>query len=239
MKHIVLFSGGAASSVAASLVAQEFPADTLLLHTPTFSEDADSDRFREEVAAHIGLPITDQSDGRSVWDLIEQYSALPSYWMPFCTQTLKIAQMEKFVKALDEDYALYYGYTPNEWRRLQKVSARSEVIGRKVRFPLAERNISGEECKRIITEDWGLLLPRTYRFLAHNNCVPCFKGGKRHFYNVWKYYPAEFQRAIDAEEYTGHTVFKDKSLTELAAEWQSGKQPRGYEDDTRPCACAF
>jgi hypothetical protein len=240
MKHIVLFSGGAASSCAAFFVTREHPDDTVLLHTPTYSEDADSDRFRSEVAAFIGLPITEQADGRDVWGLIEQYCALPSYFMPFCTETLKIAQMEKFIKRMDEDYTVYYGYTPDEWRRVQKVSARAEVAGRKVRFPIIERGISGEECQRIIREDWRICLPRAYRCLDHNNCVPCFKGGKRHFYNVWKHYPAEFRRVVQAEEYTGHTVFKDKSLAELAAEWQGGGKPRGLDEtDNRPCMCAF
>ena len=67
LKHIVMFSGGAGSSLVAKLVADEFGKEnTILLHTPTYAESPDADRFRQQVADYIGLPITVQEDGRSL-----------------------------------------------------------------------------------------------------------------------------------------------------------------------------
>jgi diphthamide synthase (EF-2-diphthine--ammonia ligase) len=73
MKHIVLFSGGAASSYAAYLVSQKHKKeDIILLHTPTHSEDKDSDRFRKEVSNYLEIPITEESYGMNIWELIEK-----------------------------------------------------------------------------------------------------------------------------------------------------------------------
>jgi hypothetical protein len=74
--------------------------------------------------------------------------------------------------------------------------------------------------KTIIKEDWKICLPETYKYLRHNNCIPCFKGGIGHFKRVWRYYPEYFQKAVDKENQIGKTVFKEQSLTEYAKDWQ-------------------
>jgi 3'-phosphoadenosine 5'-phosphosulfate sulfotransferase (PAPS reductase)/FAD synthetase len=61
IKHVVMFSGGAASSVMAKIVADKYPGDTILLHTPTGAEHEDADRFRAQVANYIGcLSLTSE-----------------------------------------------------------------------------------------------------------------------------------------------------------------------------------
>ena len=111
MKHIVLFSGGAGSSYTAYLVTKEQKKeDIILLHTPTYSEHNEADRFRNDVSNFLGIEITKEADGRNIWQLIDDRKALPSYFMPFCTQQLKMKQTEKFLKKMNEDYILYIGY---------------------------------------------------------------------------------------------------------------------------------
>lgn len=140
MKHIVLFSGGAASSYVAYLVAQEQrKEDIILLHTATYSEHKDADRFRNEVAEYLDLKIKNVADGRNIWELIDDNQCLPSQFIPFCTRILKQEQSEKFYKTLNEDYILYFGYGVEEWRRVQKQTVRFESIGRKSRYPVFEK----------------------------------------------------------------------------------------------------
>jgi 3'-phosphoadenosine 5'-phosphosulfate sulfotransferase (PAPS reductase)/FAD synthetase len=87
MKHIVQFSGGAASSYVAWLIAQkEKKEDITLLFHDTKIEHEDATRFRTQVADFIGLPITEISDGRDLWELIDYNNALPSSFIPFCTR---------------------------------------------------------------------------------------------------------------------------------------------------------
>lgn len=103
MNHIVLFSGGAASSYMASIVMLEHVFDNeevILLHTPTYAEHPDADRFRKQVSEHIGLPITIQADGRSLWELIDDRKAIPREGLPFCTQQLKQRQTIKYLNKL-------------------------------------------------------------------------------------------------------------------------------------------
>lgn len=237
MKHIVLFSGGAASAYVAWLVAQEQKKeDIILLHTPTYSEHPDADRFRKQVSDYIGIPITTAEDGRNIWDLIIQKQCLPSFHIPYCTQVLKQIPRVKYLKTIEKLYTIYIGFGPDEYRRVQKMTARDEWP---MSFPLFEKNISGEEVKRIIRQEWKICLPEPYLYLEHNNCIPCFKGGKAHFFKVWKYYPNEFQKAVEAEIYTGHTVFKDITLPQLALKWRLRGEQENLFDEETPCLCAF
>ncbi len=245
MKQIVMFSGGASSSYLAYLVVKEYGREnTILLHTPTYAEDPDADRFRAEVADYLGMEITVQEDGRSLWELIEENSVLPSFHIPYCTRILKIEQSRKFYKKLKEageDFVVHFGYGPEEWRRVQKQTIRFEKEGLKSRSMIFEKQINNEELKRIIQEEWKIELPITYRYLKHNNCIPCFKGGKGHFKQVAKYYPEQFKRAMTLEKDKESYVFKDCTLQDLWDEVQASKNQLTFLEDEDvwgiPCDC--
>ena len=120
MKHVVLFSGGAASSYVAYLLTQDESIDKkdiVLLHTPTLSECADSEKFRLKVARYLKLPMTVWGRGEDIWDCIDRNSAIPGQFMPFCTQQLKQQMKEqyyKYLKSIGEDWIEYVGYGPEE-----------------------------------------------------------------------------------------------------------------------------
>lgn len=246
MKHVVLFSGGAASSYVAYILKQDEKIDNkdiVILHTPTLSEVEDSEKFRLKVARYLKIPMTVWGRGEDIWDLIDRYTAIPGQFMPFCTQMLKQQMKEeyfKYLKSIGEEWIEYVGYGPDEWRRVQKATARNEMMKRQVRFPLFEMKISNEECKRIIRDEWKIELPSSYQTLKHNNCIPCFKGGKEYFKAIWRYYPNEYERAAVKEEETGHKVFKDISLRELAERFKNDKEWNDSQfqiADFLPCEC--
>jgi hypothetical protein len=241
LKHIVQFSGGASSSYVAYLVAKEHGKEnTVLLFHDTKAEHPDAYRFRQEVSDYIGIPITEVSDGRDLWQVIWDHHSLPSHHIPFCTFDLKLTPGEKYLRELCSPFIVYNGFGPDEWRRVQRATARGLHNSRTVKSLLFERSISSSECKRIITEEWGIRLPITYEHLEHNNCIPCFKGGKWHFYQVMRHYPEQFQKAIEAEERIGHTVFQDVSLKELMEIWKNNP-PKSTEKAgvqlALPCEC--
>jgi hypothetical protein len=242
MKQIVMFSRGRTSSYLAWLVAQEYGAEnTILLHTPTYAESPDADRFGEEVAQYIGLSITTQAHGKSLWELIEDNNCLPSFHIPFCTTELKIKQSRKYWKTMQEDYTVHFGYGAGEWRRVQKQSTRLQSEGIKSKYLIFDRQIQEEQIGNIIRKEWKICLPETYRFLQHNNCIPCFKGGKGHFVAVAKYYPEQFLRAMALEKKIGHTVFKDCTLEDIWNKVQDGKLQESMFDDYEsiPCMCSM
>lgn len=239
MKHIVLFSGGAASSYVAWLVKNEIAKsgeEVVLLHTPTYAEHPDADRFRKQVAEYIGIPITVAEDGRDLWTAIWQENCLPSFHIPWCTRVLKQIPREKWMKAnADPSDPVYIGFGKEEYRRVQKAVVHYE----NPRFPIYEKQIESDEVKRIIRQEWKICLPEPYLYLEHNNCIPCFKGGKGHFYKVWKHYPQYFVKAVEAENAIGHTIFKDISLPQLALGWQLRGEQEELFDAEIPCLCAF
>jgi hypothetical protein len=236
-----MFSGGATSSYMSWLVAQEHgKQDVILLHTPTYSEHEDADRFREQVSDYIGLPMTPQADGRDIWQLIDDNKCLPSDRFPFCTRILKLEQRIKFCEKLKEDYILYYGLDVDEYLRAQNLYVKSLVYGVTVKFPLIEKLIKGRDAKKIITDEWHICLPEPYKHLKHNNCIPCFKAGIKEWRKYWLYYPDRFYKAVDKERQIGHTVFKGISLLELVEVWERN-QEQGLDipETSIPCMCSF
>jgi len=242
MKHIVLYSGGANSAYTAWLVNQGHHADTILLHTPTYSEHPDADRFRKQFADLLELPITIQADGRNIWQLIEDEHYVPSDRTPFCSRILKAEQSMKYFNSMNEDFIVYLGYDYSEWRRAQKTSARYQHQGIIVDYPLFKAGIGSDQAKTFIRDTLKVCLPQPYLYIDHNNCLPCFRGSKQHFYQVWKYYPEYFEKAEKAEKAEcriGYTVFQGKSLTQLRHEWEAQIPMFKDEDDLRPCMCAL
>lgn len=241
MKHIVLFSGGANSSFVAYLVRlKQKKEDIILLHTPTYSEHPDADRFRKQISEFLEIPITVQADGRDIWKLIKDEHCLPSDRIPFCSRILKQEQSDKFYKQLKDDFTIYLGYGMNEYQRVQKNHVRLEARKIKSAYPLLYEGISDEDIKSIIMNNWKICLPEPYMYLKHNNCIPCFKGGKKHFYQIWKHYNDYFQKAKQAEIDIGYTILKDESLTQLEDKWKL-QIPLFTDDDfdMRPCMCAL
>lgn len=214
--------------------------NTVLLFHDTKAEHPDAYRFRRQVSEFIGVPITEVSDGRDLWQVIKDEHCLPSHHIPFCTRILKQEPAERYLKG-QTDYILYNGLGMEEWQRVQKATVRAEAMCRKLVCPLMERKIPNEEVKRIIRDKWKICLPQPYRHLTHNNCIPCFKAGKAHWHKVWKHYPVSFIKAMKLEEKIGHTVFKDISLAELGKQWGAtrGQVEFSFADDAVPCMCAI
>jgi len=214
MLHIVLFSRGAQSAYTAFLVAKKYGRENLvLLHTPTKAEHPDSDRFEQEFSNFIGVPITEISCGKSLWEVIEENKFIPNQRAALCTQMLKVKVSQKYFKTLNCDFTVYLGYSNSEKHRAEKFIKNNPNI--KARFPLIEKNISDEKAKRCI-QKLGFKLPEAYLYFEHNNCIPCIKGGKNYWLQVLKHFPEQYWRMSDLEEKFNHTVFKDISLKELA-----------------------
>lgn len=240
MKHIIQFSGGCASAYVAYLVSLEFPLkDIILLRHNTFAECPDTERFINEVSELLHIPITEVNDGRSLWEVIYDNNMLPSDRFRFCTRILKQEPAEKFLSSITDDYILYNGFGVKEWRRVQRSLARAEALGRVVKSPLYDLKISDEFIRDTIKNHWRICLPDSYRYLSHNNCIPCFVShSKSHFKSVAKYYPEEYEKAIKAEEHIGFQVFENISLRSLRSQAFSNLDLFDLQESI-PCMCAL
>lgn len=207
MNHVVGFSGGAASAVVAKIVRDAYPESTVLLFCDTRTEPGDNDRFREDVARFLGLPITRLADGRDIWELFRDERFLGNQRLTPCSEHLKVQVGERWMRE-HMPCTYYVGYTPDEWRRAQRLTARKAAQGVPVKFPLIEQGISKEECLRRVEKCWGLRLPEMYAWAEHANCVPCVKGGLAYWGMLYRRHPEAWARAAEAERETGEQILK-------------------------------
>ena len=238
MLHIVQFSLGAGSAVAAKLVIDEYGHDnTVLMWHDTKAEHPDSARFAQQVSDYLNHPITEVSDGRDLWQLIDDHHCLPSDRIPFCSGDLKGDPAAKYYKSLlaeGHTFVLYNGMGPDEHLRAQNTLARETARGYAIRFPLIEHRVF--QPKEVV-KSWGICLPSAYEHLPHNNCIPCFKAKDRgYWYAIWKHYPEQYWKAEAMERKWNHTVLPTISLAELALIFAQSDTPPLMEFDP-PCSC--
>jgi len=113
--HVIGFSGGIASSVTASLVLHDHPEAVLLFHD-TKTEPHDNDRFRADVAEYLQRPITEDSDGRDIWQVFEDEGYLGNGRNTMCSRILKQERSQAFLQA-HQPAVLYIGFTIDEYHR--------------------------------------------------------------------------------------------------------------------------
>ncbi len=243
--HVVGFSGGIASAVTAQLGAEEHEGNTVLLYHDTRTEPPDNDRFRAEVAAHIGLPITEDSDGRNIWQVFQDEGMLGNGRNTPCSRILKQERSLAYLRT-HMPAVLYLGFTADEWRRAQRSWARYAKRGIEVRFPLVERKITKDQCWTQVAKCWKIALPAMYEWADHANCIPCIKGKLAYWGLVAMHHPEAWERAASTEEAFGHTIFTEAGTLrqerdhclELAKKRLAVKREERESLMEMPCECA-
>jgi len=238
---VVGFSGGVTSAWAAGWALRTFaPASVSILFHDTKEEDEDTYRFIKEMAAALGKPITERSDGRSVTELFRDEGAIANNRMAFCSRILKAEQGQKYIDELRAGGATeivkVIGFTAMEWQRIQRATMHAERDGVAVRFPLVEEKITKQQAA-----DWcislGVQPPRMYRWSEHANCVGCVRGGKAYWLKVRENRPDVFDQRSALENEFGHTILKDTSLVQLAATGLKRPVKQREAIDIGPCEC--
>ena len=87
----------------------------------------------------------------------------------------------------------------------KKYGHASEAKVAKFAFCLMDLRNHRGNCKRINREEWKICLPEPYKYLSHNNCIPCYKGG-RALVKSLEALSEQFYRAAAAEERASNTV---------------------------------
>jgi hypothetical protein len=206
--HVVGFSGGVASAVAAKIIYDKHPTNTVLLFHDTKTEPDDNDRFRCEVSDYIGCPVTEDSDGRDIWGVFDDCGYLGNGRNTPCSRILKQERSLAWLQC-HPGAALYIGFTSEESGRAQRTWARYQKHDIDVGFPLIEAGLSKRDCWRRVTECWEIKPPQMYEWADHANCVPCVKGKKAYWGLIHTYDRAAWERAADAEDHFGHTIFTE------------------------------
>lgn len=139
---------------------------TLMFHDVPCGHDEDMYRFNDDISNYLGIPITEASTGETLWQCIERNHCLPSVHIPFCNRELKQVPAEKYYASLRGEFALHNGYGAEEKRRIEKQKLHAKYP---IRYPCYEAGLTSTMIKKIISQDWGIKLPRAYDYFEHNN----------------------------------------------------------------------
>lgn len=219
MKYVVCFSGGHSSAIIAIEAVRRHGAENVILLNHGICprvEDADIERFRQEVAAYLNIPITScnmdgylEKDHFDICVEIKAFNTVPG--QKLCTAKLKTEPFMKWLKEnfpaekgkVRDDVVILYGFDPEEKHRIER---RKEILakqGYRTDFPLCWDNRTIYK-----TEEIGIHRPARYETFCHANCNGCLKGGKQHWYVTYCLYPEIFAKAKSAEEKIGHSILK-------------------------------
>ena len=203
LTHIVLYSGGLGSYFTTKRLIETSvqKEKIILLYTDTKIEDADLYRFLKESTEKLGIPLTNYSDGRDIWEVFKDVKYLGNSRLDPCSNLLKRRMSRKFIKKYKpEECIIYLGFDWTEMHRFEK--AQAAWLPYRIESPLCNAPyIDKEDMKRMIADD-GIELPRLYKMgFAHNNCGGgCIKAGIGHFAHLLDTLPDVYKTWEDNEQ---------------------------------------
>lgn len=264
-KHIVCFSGGHSSALVAVEVVRKFGPENVILLNHDINPDVenrDIKRFKNEVAAFLGLSITFANHPQ--WHLMDQFDVARDASAfkvgvknVICTHRLKTEPFQRWLRqnCPSKNCVIYYGFDAQERARIQRRSSILASQGFRSDYPLAlwPRTIES-------TREIGIEPPLTYGMWKHANCTGCIKAGQQHWYTVFCTRPDIWERAKRAEEDIDHSIMRAGFLEELEpkfAQMKASGVPPGekihpntfwarakrhlsvVQADQKPCECVF
>lgn len=215
VKHIVMFSGGMGSYLAAKRVIAAYGAqNTTLLFADTSMEDEDLYRFLTDAQAKLDCPLVILKDGRTPWDVFFERRFLGNSRVDLCSRILKREPCTKWLKehCVPEETRIYVGIDWSESHRYARIVERNKVW--RYFAPLCDAPyLSPQQAKDELRAD-GLKLPRLYEEgFAHNNCGGfCVKAGQAHFANLLSKRPEAYAYHEGKEEQIRQMLDRDISI---------------------------
>lgn len=218
--QIVAFSGGK-DSTAMVYRLRELGEVFSLLFTPAGNEPGELFTHVERVVSDLRVPLLLPTN-HSLEFWVNEFNALPSWRMRWCTRLIKIEPCIAYLK-LHPGATLCVGLRADE-------PLRSGLYGEfaTYRYPLREWG-------------WGLAQVRSYlrqRSISvppRTNCDFCFYQRLSEWYELWRDHPERFAEAKAWEEKTGHSFRSPHRdtwpvlLQDLEKEFMRRKIPAGVK----------
>jgi hypothetical protein len=242
---VVGFSGGVTSAWCAGWALRNFPREeVILLFHDTKEEHPDTYRFLREMAAALGMPITEKSDGRSVTELFYDEGFLGNNQNAMCSRVLKREQGDKFIarlQAMTFKVSMVFGFSAEEPKRVSHAVGRALALGVTPLFPIVTEKVTKQQCS-----DWcqtlGVRPSSMYCWADHANCVGCVKGGRAYWLAVKEHHPEVFEQRAAMEEEFGHEIIRggDRehvTLRQLAVQGMKRNVGRREAIEIGACDC--
>jgi hypothetical protein len=203
MRHIVSFSGGLGSFMAAERVIQAHgPDDVTLLFTDTLTEDEDLYRFLNDSQTYFGIPVTIIKDGRDIWEVFNDVKYMGNSRVDPCSKHLKRDLAKRWMKdnMPPEESVLYFGIGWDEVNRMKAIEKNWQPY--KVSAPLTEPPYLDKSDMINHLQNVGIRPPRLYKMgFPHNNCGGfCVKTGQAQFARLLKEMPKRYAYHEEKQE---------------------------------------
>lgn len=212
ISHVIGYSGGLSSHLAAHRIIEEVGADRcVLLFADTRSEDADTYRFIREGSEVLGCRLVTLCEGRTIWQVFKDVRFLGNSRVDPCSKILKRQQLDRWTRENAPDSIAVIGYTSCESQRWARYKARKPNS----RAPLMENPTvaSADVPAEFAALFPSLAPPRLYALGApHNNCGGgCIKAGQKHFDWLRRTLPETFSE-WEREEESLRTILGNVSI---------------------------
>lgn len=201
-RHIIWWSAGAASTVAAKIHLRTNP-DAVLVYCDTRSEHPDNERFRRDVERWLDkeIVVLASDEYHDTWDVWERTRWLVGPGGARCTVELKKRLRQQFE---DPDDVQVFGYTAEETKRAERFRQANPDV--QLVTPLIDVGLTKAECLGAL-EVAGIELPAMYKLGYQNaNCIGCPHGGMGYWNMIRRDFPDVFNRMAKLERELDNAV---------------------------------
>jgi len=180
-KHVVNFSGGVCSFLAAHRVVSKYGKEGVtLLFADTQRESKELYRFCRDAEEFLGIPLTKVSAGKSVWEVCFEEHMIANSRVPICSMRLKREILDEWTcKNCDpSETILYFGMDYNEIGRLGAL--RKRYPNWQCEAPMQEPPFLDKDQMLDEVRELGLDPSKQYALgFSHDNCGGrCFASGQ-------------------------------------------------------------
>jgi len=225
MRHLVWFSCGAASAVAAKLAVDKYP-DCEVLYCDTFAhEHPDNRRFFDDVARWIDkdIKILKSDKYTDIYDVFDKTGWLVGVGGARCTTELKKNVRKKYQREGDVHI---FGLTADEGKRIDRFEDQNAELT--VEWILQDEGVDKNACYRLMQQA-GIKLPMMYKLgYNNNNCLGCVKGQSGYWNKIRRDFPDAFDRMAKQERKMNVAINKSYA--------GDGKRKRVFLDELDPKA---
>lgn len=202
MLHVVSFSSGLSSAIAANRVIDRFGKEAVrLVFMDTRIEDDDNYRFMDDFEKRFGVQIIRLAEGRTPYEVSRAEHVIPNNKLAPCTFRLKIELFRAWLAQQEKPLTVHIGYDVFELERCETTRKNYEGLGYAVDFPLLWNPYELRPYVQVVRTDWGIEPPRMYQIgYTHANCGGlCVKQGQGDWLRTLVNFPERFQMVEDWE----------------------------------------
>lgn len=203
--HVVMFSGGVASFIAAKRMVDEHGPDAVTLlfsdvkgdsTEPHVGEDEDTYRFIDDAVAALGCRFVRVADGRTIWDVFRDRRFLGNSRLANCSAELKQKPARAWLEAntSPDSTTVVIGIDWTEMHRIGPI--RKAYAPYVVAFPLCDPPYITKNQMLAESRSLDVEPPRLYALgFSHNNCGGgCVKAGQAAFRLLLDVMPERYAR---------------------------------------------